>query len=281
MNCPDCYNLVQDAADDHRRKLAELNSVLRQIEQNPTVIDDAEFEGKLKTVQEKIDILAEDARSGAGGGDRTLVERIGDLEERLRKIHQLIAESNALESGTNRELAVANRSVADAEHIIKEALGEISAANDLLNSEGALALTKARERAEQYGHQSNTISDISRQARAKVDQLDKEVAESKQNALEANDKAAKAYDLARNALSQQQEISDELRSTIRNEIQRSKDALENAIRLTADALDRANKVYDEALTLIASVQALATPDPNLEKLRSDAVIAIKNVRIDI
>lgn len=138
-------------------------------------------------------------------------------------------------------------------------------------------MTKARERADKFGHQSNQISDISRQARARVDQLDKEAAESKQNALEANDKAAKAYELAKNALSQQKEISDELRSTIRMEIQKSKDALESAVRLTSEALAKANNVYDEALTLIASVNALATPDPNIEKLRKDAANAMQNV----
>lgn len=146
-----------------------------------------------------------------------------------------------------------------------------------MNNEGALALTKARERADKFGHQSNQISDISRQARARVDQLDKEAAESKQKALEANDKAAKAYELAKTALSQQQDISEELRSNIRAEIQKSKDALENAIRLTSDALAKANKVYDEALTLIAGINNLAIPDPNLNKLKEDAANAMKNV----
>lgn len=77
-------------------------------------------------VQEKIDILSEDAKSGAGGGDRTLVERIADLEDRLRKVQQSITDSNNLESKINQELLIANGSVADAEHIIKETLNELS-----------------------------------------------------------------------------------------------------------------------------------------------------------
>lgn len=72
-------------------------------------------------------------------------------------------------------------------------------------------------------------------------------------------------------------FSDELRTNIRSEIQQSKIALENAIGLSSDALQQANQVYDEALTLIANINALAVPDINLEKLRTDAIKAISEV----
>lgn len=72
-------------------------------------------------------------------------------------------------------------------------------------------------------------------------------------------------------------FSDELRTNIRAEIQQSKIALENAIGLSNDALQQANQVYDEALTLIANIKALSVPDINLEKLRTDAIKAIKEV----
>lgn len=70
-----------------------------------------------------------------------------------------------------------------------------------------------------------------------------------------------------------------MRNNIRAEIQQSKSALENAIGLSKDALQQANQVYDEALTLIANINALSTPEINLEKLRTDAINAIKEVSI--
>lgn len=36
-------------------------------------------------------------------------------------------------------------------------------------------------------------------------------------------------------------------------------------------------MYDEALTLIANINALSVPDINLEKLRTDAMNAIQEV----
>lgn len=68
-----------------------------------------------------------------------------------------------------------------------------------------------------------------------------------------------------------------MRTNIRAEIQQSKIALENAIGLSNDALQQANQVYDEALTLIANINALSVPDINLEKLRTDAIKAIQEV----
>lgn len=77
---------------------------------------------------------------------------------------------------------------------------------DLLQIDGASALARAKDRFEQYGQQSEQISDISREARAQVEELEKKADQSKSNALEANEKASKAYELARNTLSQQQQI---------------------------------------------------------------------------
>lgn len=72
-------------------------------------------------------------------------------------------------------------------------------------------------------------------------------------------------------------FSNELRSNIRAEIEQSKSALDSAINLSNEALQQANQVYDEALTLIANINALSVPDINLEKLRTDAMNAIQEV----
>lgn len=71
--------------------------------------------------------------------------------------------------------------------------------------------------------------------------------------------------------------SDELRSNIRSEIGQSKDKLETTAKLTADALKRANDVYNEALTLFASVNSLTAPQINVEKLKKDAAQANEQV----
>lgn len=118
LDCPDCYNLVRDAANDHRQKLAELNTILKEIASNPTVIDDSEFESNLNTVQQKIDELSREAKSGSGGDDRTLVERINDLHDRLIVLQTLLADSEQLKEKTGREIELASLNVTAAEDTI-------------------------------------------------------------------------------------------------------------------------------------------------------------------
>lgn len=132
MDCPDCYNLVQDAANDHRQKLADLKNILQKIASNPTVIDDAEFEGKLKMVQEKITILADDAKAGAGGGDRTLIERINELRDRLMSVQKLLDESDGLKEKTAQEIELASLNVSEAE-ITKQNAGKTLDVSEKMN----------------------------------------------------------------------------------------------------------------------------------------------------
>lgn len=113
--------MVRDAANDHRQKLADLKKVLQEIASNPTVIDDVEFESKLKVVEEKINILAEDAKSGSGGGDRTLLERINDLHDRLNNVQKLLDESDRLKETTAQEIELAGVNVTIAQETIENA----------------------------------------------------------------------------------------------------------------------------------------------------------------
>lgn len=121
LDCPDCYNLVRDAANEHRAKLARLNEILQQVASSPYVIDDEEFESKLKTVQEKIDILVEDAKSGSGDSDRTLLERINDLHGRFETIQKLLSDSDQLKETTAQNIELARNNVESSENIKNEA----------------------------------------------------------------------------------------------------------------------------------------------------------------
>ncbi len=126
LDCPHCYNLVQEAADEHRQKLSDIKKTLKEIQLKPTVIDDDEFEYKLKTVQEKIDILTDDAKSGAGGGDRSLVERLNDLHDRLKTVGDLLDNSESVGETITNEVTQAMEHVAITEDTNVAARNELS-----------------------------------------------------------------------------------------------------------------------------------------------------------
>jgi laminin, gamma 1 len=107
INCPDCYNLVSDAVQEHRYKLDKLVELLSNITETPTVIDDVDFERKLNEVQQSVNKLWNDAKKGAGSnffnsmiwdlelicvfaaGDKTLLERLKDLKTRLQAVGEI------------------------------------------------------------------------------------------------------------------------------------------------------------------------------------------------
>lgn len=71
IDCPACYNLVQDAVGTHRENLRKLEKVLKDINNSPTVINDEEFEQKLKEVQLYVNELEKDAKLATGGECKT------------------------------------------------------------------------------------------------------------------------------------------------------------------------------------------------------------------
>lgn len=130
LDCPHCYNLVQEAADEHRQKLSDIKKTLKEIQLKPTVIDDDEFEFKLRTVQEKIAILTDDAKSGAGGGDRSLVERLNDLHDRLKTVGDLLDNSESVEETITNEVNQATEHVAITEDTNVAARNELSVSKE-------------------------------------------------------------------------------------------------------------------------------------------------------
>lgn len=88
LDCPSCYNLVQDAVDEHRQKLYRFQNVLQAISENPTVIEDVEFEAKLKALNEKVNIVLEDAKASTGGNEISLAQKMEIMQETLREIEK-------------------------------------------------------------------------------------------------------------------------------------------------------------------------------------------------
>ena len=61
LDCPHCYNLVQDAANEIRLGLANLADTLENINTNPNVADDEDFVQQLEELSDKIDDLHQQA----------------------------------------------------------------------------------------------------------------------------------------------------------------------------------------------------------------------------
>jgi coxsackievirus/adenovirus receptor len=127
LDCPACYNLVQDAANEHRSKLSEFGNVLTAISENPTVIEDSEFELKLAALNEKVDIVLEDAKAGAGSGTgKSLTQNMDDLKEKLSDVEISLKDVVRSHDDSKVNLNEANNNLDRAKDTIQQADDELN-----------------------------------------------------------------------------------------------------------------------------------------------------------
>ncbi|XP_071445859.1 laminin subunit gamma-1 [Hetaerina americana] len=275
IDCPPCYDLVQSAANEHRAKLAELKKLLLDIENNPTVIEDATFEERLNGVQQLVNDLWDDAKRGSKSGDKSLSERLEELSKQLDEVMEMLTEAEKERENVliNTEQGERNASLADeAIERLREALKN---ARDLVETEGMEALSKAKERSDKFGQQNREMSEIAREARLKVMELEdnvKEIQEIAEGALKAS---TEAIELARNTFNQQKNISDEL-GVLSDELDAAADKLNATKALAENVNRRAGEVNQEALNIYRDVYSLSVPEIDLQEIKYDAEIVAKN-----
>lgn len=92
VDCPACYNLVQDEVHKHTEKLVEFEKKLAEINSTSVVISDKDFDEKLQQVQEAVEELAAKAKQATGEDDESLLDRLNDIRERQKQVLKILDE---------------------------------------------------------------------------------------------------------------------------------------------------------------------------------------------
>ncbi|KAG8188781.1 hypothetical protein JTE90_009175 [Oedothorax gibbosus] len=271
INCPPCYNLVQDAANAHRAKLAELEELLKALRENPQLLNDEEFVAKLKEVQDKVDKLLEDALS-ATDLDGKVGSKLKDLQKRLEDVLKTSG-AISIKAEDAREIGqMAERNTTTAEEIIKRALEALNGARKFLETEGLSALEKAVERSEKFGQQSERMSEIAREARHLADEHEKDATEIEDKALEARKIAEEAYEKARHALETPGETADNI-----NRLER-KLLMSTQLKIRIGAYCQKSNKTRSALDLFTKANSISLPDIDSALMKKTAADIIEQAR---
>ncbi|XP_034232146.1 laminin subunit gamma-1 isoform X2 [Thrips palmi] len=271
-NCPDCYNLVEDAVKAHRDKLNDLQRILKDIANSPTTTDDADFESRLAEVQRVVNKLHDDAKSGAGKEDKSLLQKIEDLRSQLESVGTLTNQVRKWTKQAEIATELGEKNVTMAERTIERVQSKLKNTMEYLETEGQAAYQKALDRSNEFGQRSNQMSAIAREARLKAEEQEKEVEKIKKIAEEAKNVSSKALTLADSALKQQQNTSQELRR-LGGDIVQLGQKLEGVKALSQATSSRVNATHEDALGVFSDIFALILPDINVPKLKEDADIA--------
>lgn len=272
IDCPACYNLVQDAANEHRAKLAKLSQLLEEIEKNPQLIDDIDFEIKLQEIQQRVQELLDNARDAAGA-DGNLV---GQLKDMLKRIEDIKKTSGRIaeKMGTIDTLSdEGKRNISIAEEIINRASDALNAARHYLETDGISALQQAKERSDKFGQQSEKMSQIAKEARRLADEHMDEANLITEFANDALNISSEAYRLARDAIDSQEQTSAEIYE-LEKQIEKLSESLDEALEFGKQSLDDAKTAYNDALDTFTRIPKplIIEVDPDLMKDRAKKII---------
>lgn len=287
VDCPDCYNLVQNEAKGHLARLDRLIDILNKIENNPTVIDDDKFEEELKSIQDEVEKLLDQAKVGTGGDDETIYEKLEHIRKRQNEISRKLSEieenvylaRNQCECYFNLFnwfLIYCNSILGDevqanmtsSEKIMSQAESELYHAFESLNTDGKEALERAEQRAKEYGQQSEKMTTISKEARDLADTLDENADNIVKVAGEAKNQSIKAYEMAKNATDLQRNITQDVR-LLKNELVNTKIKLNSVKRWTEEVYNKSLEAKTNAIILLNDVTNIIVPNVDVPKLKKE------------
>lgn len=264
IDCPDCYNLVQSAVNDHRRRLAELEDTLNKINSSPTVIKDSDFEKELKNVQDRVKALLTITKQGSSIENKTLAEQLDELREQLDTIDKIYQTVNVTASDARDITEEGLTNMYEAEKVLDRIFDQLKEAEDYLATDGASALTAAKLRAEQVGQQNQQMTSIAQEARLLAEVNTNEAKKLHMLAEQARNTTLEAYNLAKQAISKYSNITDEIRG-LENKLAQLEDRMNEVKNLTAIAAAKSSAVSKEAIDLL--ILDLTLPTIDLEQLR--------------
>ncbi|XP_034942261.1 laminin subunit gamma-1 [Chelonus insularis] len=272
IDCPACYNLVQDAVNLHRRRLADLENTLNKINSSPTVIKDSDFEKELKNVENRVRDLLQAAKEGSGSDSKTLAEQLDDLRDQLNQIEKVSQGVDVTAQDARRTTNEGLTSIEEAESVLDKIHEQLTEAEDYLATEGATALEDARKRAEQVGQQNQQMTEIAQEARLLADLNVNEAKKIHILAEQAKNTSLDAYNLAKKAITRYSNISEEIRE-LENKLEILEDRFNEVKNLTATAIAKSVAVEEEALHLL--ILDLTLPSVDIQKLQ-DQVDVVNN-----
>lgn len=271
IDCPDCYNLVQNAARGHNEKLDKLKNELEEIENRPTVINDEEFPEELKNLQESINEFH--SKVVEATGENSIIKQVQDIRNREKDITRTLSEIDE-----DVELAIdksnlASQNISNTEDDLESSEIKLNDLGYAFETEAKVALENAVNRAKIVGQQSEKMTTIAQEARELADKLEKQSKELTEKANEAKNKSEESYRLAEKAYNMQENVVPSKIKELKNELTKIETNLNRTKKLSETASEKAKEAKKEALSLLSQVNNLVVPDIDIskEKIKSDQI----------
>lgn len=276
VECDTCYQIVQLGVEHHRRELDELTDMINKLENNPEIINSEQFAKQLLDLMNRVNGLLRQAET-AQGIESTLLSQFEVLLARVKRIRGTTEGINKYLQSTKPMLTDATGNITIAEDLLRRILEEAQKAERYILTEGMTALTKARERADSLGKQSQKMAEMAKESRQLADQHEADAAKIRELTLSAMNHTSMAYELAKDAAIAQEANAKNI-ARLRQQIEKMVELLAKTKKMSAEATNEARKSYDEALALYTLINSLQINKADIPKLRQQAADHLKNAR---
>ncbi|XP_057672531.1 laminin subunit gamma-1-like [Diorhabda carinulata] len=264
IDCPDCYNLVRDAYRTHENKLERLNDILDEIERRPTVIADDEFPEELEKLRTNISNTYEKVKNITG--DHSAIQQVHDIREREKEISRTLSEIDETLFLFREKSHITEMNLDHIETNLEEGEMRLSEITSTFDSQAKEALDHAIESSKKAGQQSEKMTEIAHEAREIAEQLDEKAKKITDTAAEAKNKSIEAYLTAKNATSDQSDVSDKARK-LKHEILDLENKLNRTKEWTSEVASKSLIAKNDALTLLNEVKNLEVPTIDIPELK--------------
>ncbi|KAI0241520.1 Laminin subunit gamma-1 [Lamellibrachia satsuma] len=268
IDCPICYNLVQDRVNIHRGKLHDLRELIHQINDNPKVVDDSDFRAKLDSTAATVDDLLEEARK-TGGTDGTLADQLGALKA---AIDDVISQCGDITMTTHQADGSSKNSIVDitaAEEAITAAEDALRNAHSHIEIDGIDALEKAKEAQGKYGQESTHMTEIAKEARALAERQEQEAERIEDTANLALNTSQEALRIAQESLHMPTYVADDL-GRLQTDVFDAEQLFEGTRNLADKALQEADEAYKQSISLYTDADSVVVPEVDVDTLVSEA-----------
>ncbi|ENN81832.1 hypothetical protein YQE_01771, partial [Dendroctonus ponderosae] len=284
IDCPDCYNLVQDAYRNHTAKLDQLDEILNEVEHQPTVIDDDEFPDELGKLENEIDDFHDRVKSATG--ENSIFDEIINIKEREKDVARTLEEIDENIFTTNDKSKKAEHNLDHAEEFLIEVEERLLEVEDNFDLQGKKAFQAAWERFVKFynlflnvidlivsfrskvvGQQSDKMTEVAQEAREIADDLDQRATQLVDDAKQAKNLSIEAYDKIKTTHVMQQNISENARK-LKAETQNLEQQLNRTREWTRQVTEGAREAKNDALGLLNDVNNLLVPQTNVSSLRA-------------
>uniref|UniRef100_A0A915KC82 Laminin EGF-like domain-containing protein n=1 Tax=Romanomermis culicivorax TaxID=13658 RepID=A0A915KC82_ROMCU len=269
LDCDQCYTLIQKRVNKHRAELSKVKDLLKDILENPTVVNDTNFETKLHEVMKSVDVFAGivSARMALESGDTAT--QLQNLEKTLRDIENLAQQTEEIIQNTER---LNEKTIQDRDRIApvdNDTFIAVQRAKQYLQNEGQDAWEQAKLAADTYGQQSAQLTTLAEEARKIADKLTDDADKIEEQIKKAFNASKEAEKGAVDAINGGQSMSQEI-SKLKSKFITVEDLYNQTEQMSKDQNERLGRLHQDSATVLNQVEALKIPIVDTEKIIKEA-----------